>query len=467
MAVTSIWHVSNRIDMALDYIMNPEKTTEKPELSPEAVAARQAVGDVINYASNADKTEQMMYVTGINCTPETALEDFMRTKRFWDKTDGRLAYHGYQSFREGDGEITAKKAHEIGVRLAQELWGDRFEVVVATHLNTGHYHNHFVVNSVSFMDGLKYRRTMDDYRKMREVSDRLCKEAKLHIVEDPSNNKGKKYAEWSAERQGRKTVRGTIREDIDYAIRLSRSEYDFVRTMEDLGYEFKFFKPDGTNYEHPGLKPPGAKSYFRFRGLGEGYDYESIRRRIIANTLVPGTPLIIEKQSHNTVSDQFQGKDLPSTYRRYCIRLYSLVCKPKHSKREYIPIALREDIAKLDQYIEQMDFLYQHRLDDKQSLQSMRDNLQHELNSLIFRRRKLYSAKKKLIQKNAGPLITQKTKEISDISREIREVRKKLRLCNAVIDSTDQVVKNEVALAKKPENKPSPQQLTKINQLKR
>ena len=467
MAVTSIWHVSNRMDMALDYIMNPEKTTEKPELSPEAVAARQAVGDVINYASNADKTEQMMYVTGINCTPETALEDFMRTKRFWDKTDGRLAYHGYQSFREGDGEITAEKAHEIGIRLAQELWGDRFEVVVATHLNTGHYHNHFVVNSVSFMDGLKYRRTMDDYRKMREVSDRLCQEAKLHVVEEPSNIKGKNYSEWRAERQGKTTVRGTIREDIDYAIRLSRSEYDFVRTMEGLGYEFKFFKPDGTNFEHPGLKPPGAKSYFRFRGLGDGYDYESIRRRIIANTLVSGTPLLIESKSNGPNIEQVQGKDLPSTFKRYCIRLYALVSKPKHSKREYIPMALREDIAKLDQYIEQMDFLYQHRLDDKQSLQSMRANLQHDLNSLIFQRRKMYSTKKKLIQRNAGPLITQKTKEISDISRKIREVRKKLQMCDAVIDSTDRVVKNDAAPVKEPENRPSPQQPTKRYQIKK
>ena len=467
MAVTSIWAVTARVDQALNYIMNPEKTTEKPELSAEAIAARQAVGDVISYASNSDKTEQMMYVTGVNCTPETALEDFMRTKRFWDKTDGRIAYHGYQSFREGDGEITAEKAHEIGVKLAQELWGDRFEVVVATHLNTGHYHNHFVVNSVSFMDGLKYRRTMDDYRKMREVSDRLCREAKLHVVDEPSIQKGKSYDEWKAEREGRATVRGSIRSDIDYAIRLSRSEYDFVRTMEGLGYEFKFFKPDGTNYEHPGLKPPGAKSYFRFRGLGDGYDYESIRRRIIANTLVPGTPLLIESKSHGPNIEQVQGKDLPSTYKRYCIRLYALVSKPKHSKREYIPMALREDIAKLDQYIEQMDFLYQHRLDDKQSLQSMRANLQHDLNSLIFQRRKMYSAKKKLIQRNAGPLITQKTKEISDISRKIREVRKKLQMCDAVINSTDRVVKNDAAPVKEPENRPSPQQPTKRYQIKR
>ena len=191
MAVTSVWAVSSRVEKALDYIMNPEKTVEKPEFSPDAIAARKAVGDVIDYASNGDKTEQMMYVTGINCTPDSAMEEFMNTKRYWGKTGGRLAYHGYQAFLEGDADMTPELAHEIGVKFAQELWGDRFEVVVATHLNTGHLHNHFVVNSVSFADGYKYRRTIEDYRQMRTVNDRLCKEYKLHVVVDPENKKGK------------------------------------------------------------------------------------------------------------------------------------------------------------------------------------------------------------------------------------------------------------------------------------
>ena len=202
MAVTSIWYVSNRVDDVVKYVVNPEKTTEKPELVPEAIAARKAVGDVINYASNADKTEQMMFVTGINCNPDTAAEQFLETKIYWNKTGGRLAYHGYQSFLEGEGELTAEKAHAIGVKLAKELWGDRFEVVVATHLNTGHYHNHFVLNSVSLVDGKKYVRMKSDYSRMRMVSDRLCKEAKLNIVEEQSHKKSRTYEEWKAEREG-------------------------------------------------------------------------------------------------------------------------------------------------------------------------------------------------------------------------------------------------------------------------
>ena len=458
MAVTSIWAVKDRVDNALNYIMNPEKTVEKPELSSDAITARKAVGDVIEYAVNEDKTEQMMYVTGINCTPETALEDFMNTKWYWGKTGGRLAYHGYQSFLEGEGKITAEQAHEIGVKLAKELWGDRFEVVVATHLNTGHYHNHLICNSVSFVDGLKYRRTKADYRQMRLVNDRLCREAHLHVVEDPSFVKGKSYSEWKAERQGKMTVRGTIREDIDYAIKLSRSEHEFGNIMRELGYEFKFCRKDGTPLEHPGLRPPGSKSYFRFRGLGDGYDFDSIRRRIIENTLVPRSSFLIEKKDPPAYYEQVKGTGLTSTYRRYCIRLYSYISRPKKSKREYIPMALREDIAKLDRYIEQMDFLYLHRIEDKETLQSKKDELLSELKHLIVERRKLNTAKERAVREHNVPGINQAKSDISAISRKIREIRKEIKLCDAVTISSDRIMECADIPAKPPEiETPKPQ----------
>ena len=439
MAVTSIWYVSNRVDDVVKYVVNPDKTVEKPELSPEAIAARKAVGDVIYYASNADKTEQMMYVTGINCNPDTAADQFLETKLYWDKTGGRLAYHGYQSFLEGEGEITAEKAHEIGVKLARELWGDRFEVVVATHLNTGHYHNHLLVNSVSFADGLKYRRTKADYRQMRAVSDRLCREANLHIVEDPSGLKGKSYDEWRAERQGKLTVRGTIRQDIDYAIKMSGREKEFWNVLREIGYEFKFFRKDGSMLEHPGIKPPGAANFFRLDGLGPDYDYDSLRRRIVENTLVPGTPLLFENDS-SSYDEKASGSGLPYTYRRYCIRLYSFICKPINTHREYIPMALREDIAKLDRYIEQMDFLYQHKIEDKQSLQGKLDNLLAELKSLYVNRRKLYSEKKYAVRQHDGAKIEQTKSEIRDNAQKIRELKKQIKLCDAVFVSSDKVI---------------------------
>ena len=119
MAVTSVWAVKCRMDTVLNYIENPEKTTQRPEEAPEANAAMKHIRDVLGYACNEDKTDEMMYVTGVNCDPDTALEEFIEVKQRWHKEGGRLAYHGYQSFLEGPGEITAEEAHEIGVELAK------------------------------------------------------------------------------------------------------------------------------------------------------------------------------------------------------------------------------------------------------------------------------------------------------------------------------------------------------------
>lgn len=451
MAVTSIWAVTERVDNVIRYVENPEKTTERPELSPDAIAARKAVGDVIDYAENGNKTEQMMYVTGINCNAHNAANDFWETKLSWNKTEGRLAYHGYQAFREGDGSITAEKAHALGVKLAKELWGDRFEVVVATHLNTGHYHNHFVINSVSFVDGLKYRRTKSDYRQMQIVSDRLCKESNLHVLESPSSKKRKSYDEWIAERQGKTTIRGLIREDIDYAIKMSRTEKQFANAMKEMGYEFKFFKKDGSYLEHPGLKPPGAKGYFRFSGLGPNYEFNSIRKRIIENTTVPGTPFLIEKKNYsiwnNTPSSELTG--LPGKYQRYCIRLYAYISKP--TKREYIPMALREDIAKLDKYIEQLDYLYLNSIDSGITLESKKTELKHKLGSLMIKRRKLYSAKKRAARLNDEPQIEAIKSEISNVSRTIRKLKKELSLCCSISVNSDRVARGLEEPVKKPE----------------
>ncbi len=458
MAVTSIWAVQERLDNVLKYIENPDKTTESPELTPEAIAARKAVGDVIDYAENADKTEQMMYVTGINCSAKDAAHDFMDTKVSWRKTGGRLAYHGYQAFKEGDGEITAEQAHEIGIKLAREIWGDRFEVVVATHLNTGHYHNHFVINSVSFLDGLKYRRTKADYAHFRATSDRLCREAKLHVVEHPSIRKRKSYDEWLSEKEGRYTVRGRIREDIDQAISMSCSEKQFAKILKDMGYEFKFFKQDGSYLEHPGLKPPGAKSFFRFSGLGPDYDFDSIRRRIIQNTLVPGTPLLVERKSFRKWNGTpIPGlKGLPGTYQRYCIRLYSYSRRP--IKKEYIPMSVREDIAKLNHYIEILDFLCEHKLETSESLAAKRTAMKHEIGDLTIKRKKMYSEKKRAERAHDTSGIASAKSGIRSISMRIKELQKQVDLCDAVTSSTGRVQEGVNAPTQKPEiEQPKPQ----------
>ena len=112
------------------------------------------LASVLKYIVNEQKSDAKTYVSGLNCFPDTAAAEMNAVKKHFGKTGGRVAYHAYQSFAPG--EVTPDQAHQIGVQLANELWGDRFQVVIATHLDRGHLHNHFVLNSVSFGDGKRF-----------------------------------------------------------------------------------------------------------------------------------------------------------------------------------------------------------------------------------------------------------------------------------------------------------------------
>ena len=140
------------------------------------------------YATNPDKTEKKFYTTGINCEVENAIEQMIATKKKYKKEKGILAFHAYQSFAKG--EVTPEVAHEIGVKLAEEMWGDRFEVVVSTHLNTQCIHNHFVLNSVSFKDGYKYYSNLENTALFRKTSDDICDEFGLKVLEEKSCKSG-------------------------------------------------------------------------------------------------------------------------------------------------------------------------------------------------------------------------------------------------------------------------------------
>ena len=145
MAVTKIWTIKDSLQRVLDYAANPDKTEYD------------ALAQTLHYAENDAKTklnESAQLVTGIHCRADHAWEDMRAVQERFGKTDGVVALHAYQSFREG--EVTPEQCHETGVALARKVWGKRFQVLVATHMNTDNLHNHFVINSVSYVDGKKY-----------------------------------------------------------------------------------------------------------------------------------------------------------------------------------------------------------------------------------------------------------------------------------------------------------------------
>lgn len=247
MAVTSIWRVHGSVGKVLDYVENAEKTT--------AVSTGDGdLSDVIDYAIQQRKTSRpqvrdgeevvQRFVSGINCNPRTAKMEMQKIKKFYGKEDGVIAYHGYQSFAPG--EATPELAHEIGVKLARQLWGDRYQVLVATHLDrANHLHSHFVINTVSFVDGIKYHRTKQDYKEMQRASDALCKEYGLSVIRNPKG-RGMTYNEWAAEKEGKPTLRGVIRSDIDRAILASTTQRNFQEAILLMEPGNSYTRKDGS-----------------------------------------------------------------------------------------------------------------------------------------------------------------------------------------------------------------------------
>lgn len=448
MAVTSIWPIKGRVDRVIDYARNPEKTTEA---SHGELASLHAIDGVVEYAADDIKTERRSYVSCLNCREDTATAQFMETKRLWGKLEGRVCYHGYQSFQAG--EVNAETAHEIGVKLARELWGDRFEVVVATHCNTGHYHNHFVINSVSWADGYKFYNSPADYARMREVSDRLCREYAISVIENPVG-RGKHYAEWQAEQDGKPTHRGGIRADIDRAIRASTTEKDFIRVMTEMGYLLKTRGKGGKPLKYPALKPPDAAGYFRFHKLGEGYSLDEIKERILRNIQKQAPfPAVTHRPPrrywvHGRPKRKITG--LRALYFRYCYELHILVKRPASVKR--VSFLLREDIAKLDRLDAETRFLGKSRIGTIGELTARREGAAEELDALTAQRQELRKELRRLTRKGGPVAVDEVKQKIHAISSRLRVLRKEVALCDGIAQRSGLVRENLERLVKQKES---------------
>ena len=437
MAVTSLWPIKGRVDRVINYARNPEKTTEG---SYEEQASLHAIDNVVEYAADDMKTERRSYVSCLNCREDTAAAQFMETKRLWGKLGGRVCYHGYQSFKAD--EVTAETAHEIGVKLAQELWGDRFEVVVATHCNTGHYHNHFVINSVSCVDGYKFYNSPADYARMREVSDRLCREYAISVIENPGG-RAKHYAEWQAEQNGKPTHRGTIRADIDRAILASTTERDFLRVMGEMGYQLKIRGKGGKPLKYPALKPPDAGGYFRFHKLGEGYTLDEIKERILHNLQkqVPFPEVVHRPPRRYRVRGKPRKKvtGLRALYFRYCYELHIIVKRPASVKR--VSFLLREDIAKLDRLDAETRFLGKQRIGTIGELTARRETAS-AIDALTAQRKELRKELRRLNRQGDTIAVDGVKDKISALSSRIRAARKEVVLCDGIAQRSGQVREN-------------------------
>lgn len=428
MAVTSIRAVTSRVDRVLKYAANPEKTTEK---AAEEIALLHQINNQVQYAANDLKTERRAYVTGVNCTEQSAAQTFMRTKRVMDNSGGRLCYHAYQSFAKG--EVDAETAHRIGVELAKEMWGDRFEVLVATHLNTEHYHSHFVINSVSFIDGKKFYNSPADLKRMREISDRLCRENHLSVVTKPQD-KGKSYGEWLAEKQGKPTRRSVIRADVERAVASAMTEQQFIDTLTAMGYELKIRGERGQYLKHPAIRPLGAENFYRFYRLGENCEYDQLIERVYRNhrrqSPFPEAGNETIRKEYHIAKQRPKPTGLHALYLYYCYELHIIQRHPTYQKR--VPFALKEDLIQLEKLDAQTLLLGKYGITTGEELIAHRKEAEQMIETLTVQRKDLRNELKRL-NRDAGHEAAEVCKEkIADISAKLKELRKEVTLCTDI-----------------------------------
>ena len=406
MAYTSVIPV-RRLDRAVKYVMNKEKTT--------AVSLQ----DALDYAANRDKTEQSCLESSYACTLETAFADMRQTKERWHKSGGVQGYHLVQSFAVG--EVTPELAHQIAKELADRVLGGQYEYVIGTHLNTGHIHSHIVWNSVSCVDGKKYRSNYKSYvTEIRAVSDELCRKYKLSVIDtENSNHVAKPYAEWLAEKNNQPTWRTAIRQDVDEAIQQSLTWRQFLNALEHKGYEVRM----GRKY--PVLRPPGKERFVRFKTLGKRYTPEAIQTRILYpqsyHPYVENPPTIQHGRLHSGKKPHRKLTGLRALYYRYLYELGALPRKPRRPS-----YAVRQDAYKLDQRIRQMEFLSRNNIDTLTQLETHRQALQTEIRQLLTKRKQL-----------------SKTDDVQSqhesVNTSLKQLRQEERLCRKIAEHSLEV----------------------------
>lgn len=410
MATTKLWHIKGRLKDLLAYVENPEKTmAEKPDLQP--------LWDVLSYVQRPTATEQGEYVTAVNCLKEIALRQMIQTKKRFGKEDKYIAWHGYQSFQPG--EVTPELCHKIGVRLAKEMWGDRFQIIVTTHLDKGHLHNHFCFNSVSFRDGGKYNYSKAEQQRLRDRSDSLCREYGLSVIKNP--HKAPSRQVWLDEKTGKPTRYNVYREDIHEAIIYSRNPRLMETYLRRKGYITDF------TGKHWKLRLPQYEHFTRLDTLDERWTPREISRYMGAAASFGSRPARIDypKQMPQELHDWFQPFVRTShIYRQYLHYCYLLGILPQNTDYKPTSPYLKEDLKKLDTFTEQVRYMGKYHIETLEDLYADRKVLETELAVLTDQRRKLQN---KIRRATPEAKVTLR-EEKSGVSARITELRKRLKL---------------------------------------
>lgn len=420
MAITKVFSIKKNLKYTVSYASNEIKTS---------------LNNVVQYAVNISKTEQRLFQSSLNCTLDNAYNEMMDSKKRWHKTDGVVGYHFIQSFKPG--EVTAEQAHAIGIEFAERCFGDRFQVVIGTHLDKAHYHNHIVINAVSYLDGKKYHISPADYyNKIRYNSDKLCEENNLSVIKEPKG-KGLHYAEWKAIKEGKPTIRGQFREELDEIIKISYTMRDFWQNLQKRGYVIK--RPQGK-YKYPSVIAPYGKYPMRFDRLGKGYTLDDIQQRIEAqrNGIVSAAPSELPKKVyklHGNIKNH-KPKKLKGFIALYFHYLYFFKKIRKKQTPQRVSFFMREELTKMERYQKHFKFLNKYSIETVTDLNAHQKKCEERIDELVQKRTSLYKERN---DENCEEI----QKQVAEIKTELGALRSELRMCKAIYEEAQHITEKQ------------------------
>jgi len=428
MAVTKLWPVKSNLKHVIDYAANKEKTSVNAYTEEQY----QALRDVLSYAQNEEKTEREFYVQGINCNSTCARDQFVNVKEQFGKTGGIQAYHGYISFKNM--EVTPELAQKIGEEFVRRVWGNRFQCIVTTHLNTEHLHCHYVINSVSFVDGKRLQGEEKAWFKFRHIADEICQKHGLSVVQDPERNRDPYYIT-KKEQAGIPTRQSILRETIDEIIPHCRNLDDFKYQLRQRGYRYNL----NPSRKYWTVTPPGSEKTIRLYRLGDEYTNDRIQERIresFESGMYTPPDRYYQKKQYRLPSYEQKLYQKTSLYRKYLYYCYKLGYLPKQQNRRpsRVHYLLRDDLIKLDRISQEVRLLGEYHIDTAEQLFSFSGKCSDSLKQLDAERKDLRNELKRSIPEERKSEIREK---ISSMSGEMKKLRKEISLCESIAERSE------------------------------
>lgn len=435
MATTSLWHIKGQLSDLIDYVENPEKTKLTSDMKNFV--------NVFSYDINPNKTNNQQFVTAINCKKEIALEQMILTKKQFNKEDKYIAWHGYQSFKPD--EVTPEICHEIGVKLAKQMWADRFQVIVSTHLDKEHLHNHFCFNSVSFLDGKKYNYSKPEMQRLRDLSDELCKEYGLSVIENSQMNAPSRTL-YFAEKNNEPTKYNLMRTAIDEAIKISPTPKEFVKIMRKKGYIVNV----NPERKYATIRSVNDCRNTRLKTLGENYDWSNVVERINTQdgiALFPAFKEFNRESKTKYVKTQkytFEGSfatvkkvtGLKALYLYYCYRLGYL---PKKNQHKPLSPEMKQAWSKIDKLSQQVRLIAKYELNDTDDVKQFISSNQEQIVLITNKRNQIYNKLRRC--KNTDKILSLKS-DRDCCSAKLKKLRTEIKTANTILNDVDEIKMN-------------------------